>query len=352
MKKYIVGLLCALTFSLHSGAQPSEQAQLRDPVPATHTVVKGDTLWDISSTFLQNPWMWPEIWHVNAQIENPHLIYPGDVIRLIYVDGQPRLTVDTSGRTFKLSPTVRALTPEEAIETIPLDEINSWLSRSRIVSKEELDLAPYVVAGKDAHLLVGAGDSLYARGQFPNTEAGAGYGILRRGDVYMHPTTKEVLGYKADDIGSAIMRTPAAADSDIHTMSVTRTTEEVRIGDRFLTQEERAVDSTFYPSAPDAQVEAAIVSVERGVTQVGKLSVVVLSAGEREGLASGNVLAIYKKGARVKDRVSKKWNDQWITLPDERAGLVMVFRTFEKMSLGLVLEAEFGVTVGDTVKNP
>lgn len=346
MKKYAFGLICAAILCVHVYAQSSgNRAELRDPVPATYTVVKGDTLWDISSKFLKTPWLWPEIWHVNTQIENPHLIYPGDVIRLIYIDGQPRLTVNRSGRTFKLSPTARILSAEEAINTIPLDQINSWLSRSRIVGLADLELAPYVVAGEDAHLLVGAGDNLYSRGNLPNKDVGTGYGIFRKGEVYKDPKTKEILGVQAIDIGSASVRSPT---DDISTMSVTRTTEEVRIGDRFLTQEERAVESTFMPSSPVDEVNGSILTVERGVNQVGKLSVVVLNLGEREGIVSGNVLAIYKKGSRIKDRVT----NEWVTLPDERGGLVMVFRTFEKMSLGLVLEADGGVTVGDVVKNP
>jgi len=348
MKKMIFSWLCVIGFSFGALAQPSDTAQLRDPVPAVYTVVKGDTLWDISSAFLENPWMWPEIWHVNTQIANPHLIYPGDIIKLVYIDGQPRLTIDRpGGRTFKLSPQARVLEAEDAISTIPLEKINSWLSRSRILQDNELERAPYVVAGENNRLLVGEGDSLYARGSFPNNTIGTGYGIFRKGEAYVDPETGEKLGMLARDIGSVEIRTPSSS-SDITTMNVTRTTEEVRLADRFLEHEERLVETTFYPSPPATPVKGQIVGVERGVTQIGKLSIVMLSLGDRDNVESGNVLAIFKKGKTIVDRVTK----EKVTLPDERSGLVMVFKTYEKMSLGLVLEAGFGVTVNDIVKNP
>ncbi len=321
----------------------AEEPQLRDPVPATYTVVKGDTLWDISGKFLQNPWMWPEIWHVNAQIENPHLIYPGDVIRLIYVDGQPRLTLDTSGRVYKLSPTARVLSAGEAIETIPLEKINSFLSRSRIVDEKEIEAAPYVLAGESDHLVSGAGDKVYARGEVEGEFFV--YGIFRKGEEFKDPITKEKLGVQALDIGTGEVR---AIENDISTLYVTRTTEEIRAGDRLLREEERAIDSTFIPSPPSTEVNGVILAVEGGVNQVGKFDVVVINKGDREGMTPGNVLAVYKRGSRIKDRVT----GGFVTLPNEKAGLVMIFRTFEKVSFGLILEAEKGIKVNDIVMNP
>ena len=344
MKKNLLGFLAAcilcLPFSLSIVAQ---EPVLRDDVPDTYTVVKGDTLWDISDTFLKNPWMWPEIWHVNAQIQNPHLIYPGDVIRLIYLDGSPRLTLDTSGREFKLSPKARVISQGEAIPTIPLDKINSFLSRSRVVDEDLIDNAPYVVAGGDDHLIVGAGDRAYVRGNIE--EKYSVFGVYRKGDEYKDPVTKEKLGVQALDIGSGEI---VAINTDVSTMAVTRTTEEIRAGDRLLKEEERSIESTFFPSAPNSNVEGVILAVEGGVTQVGRMDVVVINRGAREGMVPGNVLAVYKRGKRIRDRVSGGKVD----LPDERAGLMMVFRVFDKVSMGLVLEADQGLAVNDIVKNP
>ena len=345
MKKYTLGFFLGLTLSVLMSAQVAAQGpQLRDDIPDTYTVVRGDTLWDISSTYLKNPWMWPEIWHVNTQIENPHLIYPGDVIRLIYLDGQPRLTVvNRQGPVMKLTPEARVLTEAEAINTIALDKINSFLSRSRVVTDEELKLAPYIVSGMDEHLIAGAGDSVYARGDFVDHEAV--YGIYRRGDVYKDPETGEKLGVQALDIGSGEIR---SVEGDVGTMRLSRSREEIRIGDRLLRQEERPIDSTFFPSPPVGDVEGTILAVEGGLTQVGKLDVVVINRGSREGMTPGNVLAMYKRGNKIKDRVG----GGSVQLPDERAGLLMVFRSFEKVSLALILEAERGIAVNDKVRNP
>ena len=337
MKTRILGLLGAC---LLLGQAMAEEPRLRADYPEEHTVVKGDTLWDISNSFLNNPWMWPEIWHVNPQISNPHLIYPGDVIRLVYFDGKPRIVVD---RVVKLSPQVRVLDAGEAIPRIPLDKINTFLSRSRIVTQEELDRAPHVVSGEAKRLVLGKGDRLYARGTFD--EDISVYGVYRRGETYKDPQTGEFLGIQAMDIGSGRMR---ALEGDIATLLMTRTTEEVRVGDRLLSEEASAIDSTFFPSAPTGEVNAQIIAVEGGVTQVGKMSVVVINRGVREGMEVGNVLAVYKRGGTVKDRVK----GDTVTLPDERAGLVMVFRTFEKLSLGLVLEAERPLAILDLVRNP
>lgn len=341
MKNLLTGIVAFTLSSIVLASQP----QLKSDVPDNYTVIKGDTLWDISGRFLQNPWMWPEIWHVNTQIENPHLIYPGDIIRLIYLEGQPRLTLTRAdgGRTYKLSPQVRELTAEEAIETIPLDKINSFLSKSRVVGKRDLQKAPYILSGADEHLVVGAGDQAYARGSFEETYTV--YGVYRGGDKYIDPETKEFLGVQAFDIGTGTL---VSVEDEIGTLDITRTTEEIRIGDRLLRQEERPIDSTFYPSPPATDIKGVILAVEGGVSQVGKMDVVVINRGEREGMVPGNVMAVYKRGGKIRDRVT----GDTVKLPDERAGLMMVFKTFEKVSFGLVLEAKQGLKVGDLIQNP
>lgn len=339
MKKTLLGLMGALLLSQALAQEPAFKADY----PERYTVVKGDTLWDISNRFLRTPWSWPEIWHVNPQIANPHLIYPGDVIRLVYLDGKPRLTVDRGERVVKLSPQVRYVEGDDAIPAIPLDRINNFLSRSRIVTAEELEKAPHVVSGEAKRLVLGKDDTLYARGEFdPDIDV---YGVFRRGETYVDPETGELLGVQALDIATGKMR---ALEGQIATLRMTRTTEEVRVGDRLLVEEERAIDSTFFPSAPKGEVEATIIAVEGGVTQVGKLDVVVINRGARESMEVGNVLAVYKRGGQIRDRVK----GDMVELPDERAGLVMIFRTFEKLSLGLVLEADRPLSIKDLVRNP
>ena len=320
--------------------------------PDVYTVVKGDTLWDISGTFLSKPWLWPEIWQINPQIENPHLIYPGDQIALVYVDGQPRLqlTRGDAGRTVRLTPSdtvslkpqIRATPLESAIPTISLDAIQGFLVQNRVVEPALLDAAPYVVEGEAERLVLGAGDRVYVRGTLDENES---YSIVRRGPLYVDPETEEILGREATYIG---LGQAVAQDPDIATLSVNSTREEVQIGDRILPTEERRVAANFFPSAPQGQIEGQIISVFSGVTQVGQYDVVVINRGERENIEVGNVLAIYKRGSLARDRIA----NELIRLPSERAGLMMIFRTFEKLSYGLVLTADRALAVNDEVRNP
>ena len=346
MKKMIIGVVAAAFMSLSAWAQDT---LLKPGHPDEYTVKKGDTLWDISGTFLNLPWKWPEIWHANPQIENPHLIYPGDLIHLVYVDGQARLTsertlkLNPGSGTDKLSPSVRVISADSAISTIPLDRIDSFLSRSRIVDDESVfATAPYILAGPQKRIVAGAGDEAYARGDFKEFTS---FGIYRKAELYRDPVTKEPLGVLAAGVGTASVK---ALKDDVATLNVIRATEEVRIGDFLLPSEDRSTSSTFFPSGPDTEITGSIIGVEGGVRQVGKFNVVMINRGDREGIKMGNVLAIYKKGEVVKDRV----HGGKVALPDERAGILMVFRTFKKMSLALVLEADRPLTVGDSLQNP
>ncbi|MFC3942450.1 peptidoglycan-binding protein [Pseudomonas gingeri NCPPB 3146 = LMG 5327] len=340
MRKTLLALLLAFTGVVQA------QVQLKDGYPQRYTVVRGDTLWDISGKFLREPWKWPEIWHANPQIANPDLIYPGDILTLQFVDGQPRLVVErgASRGTIKLSPQVRSSPVAAAIPSIPLEKINAFLLSNRIVdSPEDFKKAPYILAGSNERVLSGMGDRIYARGAFDPTHSV--YGLFRQGKVYTDPQTKEFLGINADDVGTGEL---LATEGDVGTLTLRRTTEEVRLGDRLFVSEERPITSTFMPSAPQAQISGVIIDVPRGVTQIGVMDVVTIDKGRRDGLAEGNVLAVYKTGETVRDRVT----GQPVKIPDERSGLLMVFRTYEKLSYGLVLNATRSLAVLDKVRNP
>ncbi|NVZ63062.1 LysM peptidoglycan-binding domain-containing protein [Pseudomonas gingeri] len=340
MRKTLLALLLAFTGVVQA------QVQLKDGYPQRYTVVRGDTLWDISGKFLREPWKWPEIWHANPQIANPDLIYPGDILTLQFVDGQPRLVVErgASRGTIKLSPQVRSSPVADAIPSIPLEKINAFLLSNRIVdSPEDFKKAPYILAGSNERVLSGMGDRIYARGAFDPTHSV--YGLFRQGKVYTDPQTKEFLGINADDVGTGEL---LATEGYVGTLTLRRTTEEVRLGDRLFVSEERPITSTFMPSAPQAQISGVIIDVPRGVTQIGVMDVVTIDKGRRDGLAEGNVLAVYKTGETVRDRVT----GQPVKIPDERSGLLMVFRTYEKLSYGLVLNATRSLAVLDKVRNP
>ena len=341
MRKSLLALLL-----LASAGWAHGQVQLREGFPQTYTVVAGDTLWDISAKFLREPWQWPELWQANPRIENPDLIYPGDSLALVYVNGQPRLTLDrgASRGTLKLSPRVRSSPVAEAIPSIPLRSIKSFLLSNRIVDKvEDFDKAPYIVAGDAERVLSGVGDRIFARGQFDPAQPV--YGIFRQGKVYTDPLTQAFLGINADDIGSGEI---LATEGDVATLALQRTTQEVRLGDRLFSGEERSINTTFMPSAPKNEINGLIIDVPRGVTQVGALDVVTLNKGQRDGLAEGNVLEVMKTGETVRDRIT----GQPLKIPDERAGLLMVFRTYDKLSYGLVLKASRSLAVMDKVRNP
>lgn len=361
MKKLLMLVIATSLISVMAWAQEVVRTTgtvLKTGHPDEYIVKKGDTLWDISGTFLDKPWLWPEIWEINPQIENPHWIYPGDLIRLVFRDGDPRLTLERTTKltpgtasadrqaingATRLSPQIRSQRIEDAITTIPLEEIDPFLSRSRIVSPGDLETSAYVLQGSQQHLIVGDGDTLYARGSFP--EGLGGYGVYRKAEALVDPKTRELLGVHAQGIGNVNL---SKVEGDIATLNVTRSYEEIRPGDRLLPVDDQVITATFEPSAPDVDIDGLIMAVERGVTQIGKLDVVFLNRGEREGLQVGNVLAIYKAGEVVADRVK----GGKVTLPDERAGLLMVFRTFEKMSFALVLETDRPLAVGDKVRNP
>lgn len=346
MRKSLLALLLLAASGLTQTGMAQAEVQLKDGHPDRYTVVKGDTLWDISGRFLSQPWKWPEIWHANPQVENPHLIYPGDELSLVYIDGQPRLMLNrgASRGTIKLSPQVRSTPMAEAIPAIPLEAINSFLLSNRIVdTPEQFEGAPYIVAGNAERVVSGSGDRVYARGAFD--EAAPVYGIFRQGKTYIDPDTQEFLGINADDIGGGEI---VAEEGDIGTMMLTRTTQEVRLGDRLFPTEERAINSTFMPSEPASEISGLILDVPRGVTQIGQFDVVTLNKGARDGLVEGNVLAIYKTGETVRDRVT----GESVKIPDERAGLLMVFRAYDKLSYALVLNATRQLAIMDKVRNP
>lgn len=341
MRKSLVALLM-----LAASGLAQADIQLRDGHPQTYTVQPGDTLWDISARFLNQPWKWRELWRANPQVANPNLIYPGNVLRLMYVNGQPVLTVGrgAGGGTIKLSPSVKRTPVAEAIPTIPLEKINSFLLVNRVVNDvAELESAPYVLAGNAERVVSGAGDRIYARG-LPAAEHQV-YGLYRQGKTYTDPVTGEALGINADDIGLAEV---IATEGDIATLQLLKTTQEVRIGDRLMPTEQRSINSTFLPSEPTQEINGHIIDVPRGVTQVGVLDVVAINKGARDGLVEGSVLAIYHTGETVRDRVT----GESVKVPDERAGVLMVFRVYDKMSYGLVLNATRQLSVKDQVRNP
>lgn len=336
---------------------------IKPDYPERYVVVKGDTLWDIAKRFLNDPWLWPEMWHINPSIRNPHLIYPGDVIVMYIVDGKPHITLDGEGgiapertasggvipaptglKVVKLSPKIRTSGINKAINTIPASAIDPFLNRPRVVTEDELEAAPYIVSSYEGHLISGTGNRIYAR-KIKDATIGS-YNIVRKGDAYIDPETDDVLGYEAIYLGSANL----LKVGDPSTLTVINSVREILNDDILVpyTQEEKMFH--YVPRSPESDVKGQIISVFNGVSQIGRYNVVVLNRGARDGLAPGHVLAVYQKGETVSDQ--RKIIFTSVDLPDERAGLLMVFRSFDKVSYALVMEANRAMHVLDRFEKP
>ena len=342
MANKFLGLVLA---SLIAAPALAEDIALNPNHPDTYVVVKGDTLWDISGRFLRDPWLWPEVWQVNPQIANPHLIYPGDVISLVYIDGKPVLRVNRGHPTVKLSPTAREERLDRAIPTIPIDAIKQFLTQPLVVGEGELEAAPYVVDSADEHLVTGAGDRIYVRG-ITDTSAGR-YSIFKPGDKLLDPDTDEVLGIQAIFLGEGTVQ----KFGDPATLFLERTTREVGIGDRVKPIAADEIHASFLPHPVPADTQGRIIAVHDGVSQIGQYQIVVVNRGAREGMEVGHVMRIQQAGADVKDKVTPAPNDT-VVLPNEDAGVLMLFRTFDKVSYGLVMEATRPIHVLDYVTAP
>lgn len=351
----------ALGMALSQGVLGST-VQLASTAPDSYVVVRGDTLWDIAGRFLEKPWRWPEIWEGNkASIKDPHWIYPGDVIYLDRSGTSPKLRVGRQissssagqrvvldGRaggknaTGRLQPMVRSLPLDaDVIQTINTAAIDAFLNKPLIVDEKGLQENPRVVATQEGRVYLGRGDKAYVRGI--NDDSVTEWHIYRQARPLLDPDTRRPIAYEALYVGSAKLEKVG----DPSTMRVYNTSEEVGVGDRLMPAE-RARMLTVVPRAPDNNVEGRIVTVYRGVSQVGKNSVVAINRGSDDGLDVGHVLSVKLLGRQVFDRYKR----EWIKLPDESVGHMMVFRAFDKIAYGLVMEASQSISVGDTVTKP
>lgn len=339
------GLIMSLLFNASVWA---DTLQINPNHPDQYTVVKGDTLWDISGKFLQQPWQWPQLWHNNPQIRNPHWIYPGDTLYFSYVDGEPHLSLSPGagyGDETNLVPHIRESALEQAIPMIPSDAIAQFLSSPKVMSADELAQSPYVLDFADEHLIVGSGDRVYARGI--NNPKRLGFTVYRQGKPYVSPETQEVLGYEAQYIADALLE----ATGDPATLRITKSENEVRRGDRLMEISEAEMALNYFPRPPEQPIRGNIIRVMGGVSQIGAHDIVVIDKGKIDGLEVGHALDIYKKGRIVTDKIQSTEAVE-VKLPDERAGVLMVFRPFERVSYALVMKANSAIHTLDKVQTP
>ena len=325
------------------GQAPPPRVLVNPRHPEQYVVQPGDTLWDISELFLLDAWYWPEIWQINPQVANPHLIYPGDILSLVYLEGQPVIQVER-GTAQRLSPRVRPEMLEQAIPTIPTEMLRAFLSRQTVLARRQLNDLPYVVAHPEG-LLGSAGKDVYVRGA--NEPVGAVYDIVHVGDRLVDPDNNRTLGYEGIYVG----RGRVERTGDPSTIFLTDSARETRIGD-YLLEVEDVLPANYFPRPPSDQVEGRIISVIDGLSLIGQFQVVVVNRGAEHGLEPGHVLRAFTTGERIDDEVKGPLFTFKVRLPDEPIGTMMVFRTYERMSYALVMEATNAIHVLDTVRNP
>jgi len=331
----------------------SEPVPLAAGAPEEYIVQVGDTLWDIAATFLRDPWYWPEVWYVNPQVENPHLIYPGDVLALVTIDGQQRITT-VRGSTYRVSPSARVTPLSESITSIPYEQIAAFLSKGLVLEKSQVAQLPYILATRGDHMMASAGNDIYIRGGQPSAN-GTQFSVVHVGDELRDPDNNDVLGYQGIYVGEGAQ----SRGGDPATVALTDTTREALAGDR-LVPETVDIPLNFFPKAPDIDVDGRIISVVDGVSLIGQYQVVVLNRGARNGLAPGDVLTVFQAGEVVRDRYaggsfigsSRVTGGPKVTLPDEAAGTIMVFKVYDRIGYGLVMEATSDIHVLDAVRNP
>jgi LysM repeat protein len=393
LNRFAVTTLLAGTLLLL--ASLASAVELAPDAPHTYTVRSGDTLWDIAGRFLRDPWRWPEVWQANAGLDDPDLIYPGDVLQLTMADGQPRIGVVRGGaaagardgmRVVRLSPQVRASPLKDAVPTIGIASIAPFLTQPYVADTDQIERAAYVVGFPDEHLVAGLNDSVYVRRIDSNAQTN--FQILRPGDALRDPETNEILGYEALFVATAKLERVG----DPAKLRVVRAEREVAIGDRVIPANTERPLENFQPRPAPRGTKGRILSVLNGVSQIGQFDVVVINRGTRDRIELGHVFAAFIGGSRERDQVrdgsvvsnwrgesplstefwygrnveKKGWreddsfplhadfrrkNTQYVK-PFERAGTLMVFRTFELVSFALVLDAQRAFTIGDQVAPP
>jgi len=372
-------------------AEHVTQADLQANAPDEYTVVKGDTLWGISGRFLKDPWKWPQIWQMNReQIKDPHWIYPGDVIHLDRSGAYPSLSLGAGGggasvaeaNVVKLEPRVRIESIRTAIPTIPASAIAPFLTQPLVVEADGLNAAPTIVATQEGRVAVSAGETAYA--DRISSDEGINWQVFRPGIPLHDPETGEILGYEAKYVADARVR----RYGNPTTLQIVKSNEEIVRGDRLAPARETTLPN-YVPHAPDRMIEGAIMSVEGGVAEIGQFQVITINRGSRDGIQVGHVLASYHRGGYVGDtghEMGPVFNTAWlkglvitpnpivpeppgpavddkkggaalagssrIKLPDERNGLVFVFRVFDRLSYAMVMRATQPIYIGDVVRTP
>ena len=347
----------------------SMSVPLAENAPERYVVKKGDTLWDIAGVFLRDPFFWPEIWFVNPEIANPHLIYPGDVLFLSYVDGKPRVALEQAGAV-RLSPEVRSQPLRDAIRAIPYDLLMDFVGRPTLLDSDQVRDAPYVVGMRDLHMLGSTANEIYGKG-LGKPGPGSRFNVVNVGEELRDPDDGDLLGYMGHwaGVGEVIQTSGAVVpgrrsvfkaerEEELTHLRVLETGREIMQGDKLFPAVIEVGDDFRLAMPENEDLLGQVIAVVDGVSVAGKYQVVALNRGQRHGLRAGDALGVFYRGELVRDRYNRQnWsaftaNYDAVRLPDERSATVMVFRVYERMSYALVMQSTQVIRVGDFVANP
>ena len=377
MKKFSTAtLILALvaTTTTQAFAEETKKCTLRKDAPDKHVVVKGNTLWGISTIFLERPWCWPEVWGMNReQIRNPHWIFPGQVIYLDHATGKLRLGAPTVAKTVspgdttkvpyvatadspkaptdaRIKPAARITpTDKDALPSIDPKAIEPFLSQAFVIEEDELDRAPRIVGTTDARVKLGDGDRAYVRGDL---EGNSVFNVFRPALPLRDPITKKVIAYEAVHLGIVQLVRSAKLKNEAHSFDVLEASQEISAGDHLVVKPPHTIVN-YVPHPPEKLIEAHVVSIYGGVSFGGKGQIVSINRGSKHGLEVGNVLRAYRRGETIKDKAHKGWfSSSTVKLPDEVSGTLFVFRVFKGVSYALIMEANNVIEIGDTASSP
>ncbi len=330
------------------------KCKLLPSAPDKHLVVKGDTLWGISSQFLQNPWCWPEVWGMNKEdIQNPHWIYPGQIVYFDRATGHLRLgtpmetSVSVATGTSKLVPQIRSMPngSANAISAIPNSLIEPYLSQPLIINKDEFQNTPRIVAAQEGRVFMGKGDKVYVRGEL---KGGTSFQVFRPGIALKDPETREIIGYEAVFIGTVKLEKQTKTADGVDTFAVVSSKQEMGVGDRLVPLPPTPIIN-YVPHRPEKDVSARVLAIYGGVSVAGQNQIISINRGSSNGIDVGTVLELGRFGKVFADRTNDK---KPIRMPDEMYGQLFVFRVFKNISYGLIMQVTDTVNVGDIVRAP
>lgn len=322
--------------------------------PDVYVVERGDTLWDIAGEFVEQPWQWPEVWEANPDIEDPDLIYPGDRLRLVMRDGQPRIVRDREAgdrQVVRLSPQVRSQPRNEAIPAISRDTISHFLVDNLVVDPQEYRESPHILESVDDNLVISPGDTVLARAPGDDWESGVQqFDIIRLAGAYEDPDSGELLGHQGLRIGQARLQAEHAGESSdgMRRLQILRSREEVKAGDRLMPRRESAVSTQYLPRPADSGLQGSVLELLAESSLAAQYDSLLVSLGAEDGLREGDLLTVRAADRPVEDPLT----GETLVAAGQPVGTLLVYRVFDRLGYGLVLEGTAPVSAGFRVTAP